>query len=229
MIESGGRTFQDIKLEYDHLFKTEPIRDDDRGYFWHATQVLKAKPQVRKLLDVACGGGFFLRQVRNLTAGKTDLTGIDISSEAVELAKKECPEARYLLGVGESLPLRGGSFDAITCLGSMEHFLDIQKAVDEMKRVATPDACFFILVPNLFWYKDILWVFFTGGRKTRNQTHERFAALGEWKELFRDLGLEPVRTLKYNGIAKRPWKQWLKDLLIPLRFSYHFLFICRAK
>ena len=229
MIESGARTFKDIQTEYDQLFQTEPIRDDDRGYFWHATQVLKAKPQIKKLLDVACGGGFFLRQVRDLTAGKAGLTGIDISGEAVELAKKECPEAQYLLGVGESLPLRNNTFDAITCLGSMEHFLDIQKAVDEMKRVAAPDARFFILVPNLFWYKDILWVLFTGRRKTRNQTHERFAALGEWKELLTDLGLEPVRTLKYNGIAKQSWKQRLKDILIPLRFSYHFFFICRAK
>ena len=130
-----------------------------------------------------------------------------------------------MMATAESLPVADNTYDAIICLGSLEHFLDVGSAVDEMKRVSKPEGLFFILVPNLFWYKDLLAVLFTGTRLTRNQTHERFAALGEWQELFAGLGLRLVKTLKYNGVAKSPWKQRLKDLVIPLRFSYHFMFV----
>lgn len=229
MIEEKEKKFRDIQAEYDHLFQTEPIRDDDSGYRWHARQLLKAKGQPRSVLDLACGGGFFLGELRNCPAGGAiQLTGIDISNEALELAQKQCPRAQWVLGVGEALPFRAKTFDAITCLGSLEHFLDIGEAIREMRRVSNPDAVFYILVPNLFWYKDLAAVLFTGGRKTRNQTHERFAALEEWKELLQNSGLRVENVLKYNGIAKNPLKQRLKDLLIPLRFSYHFVFVCKA-
>lgn len=229
MIEEKEKKFRDIQTEYDRIFQTEPIRDDDRGYRWHARQLLKAKNNPRSILDLACGGGFFLKELLDSSAGgEIRTTGIDLSNEALELARKHCPSAQWILGVGEALPFRAGTFDAITCLGSLEHFLDVGEAIREMKRVSNPEAVFYILVPNLFWYKDLAAVLFTGGRKSRNQTHERFATLEEWKELLQNGGLRVERTLKYNGIAKASLKQRLKDLLIPLRFSYHFVFICSA-
>lgn len=228
MMEQTQRTVKDIQAEYDRLFKQEPIRDEDRGYRWHAKTLLKEKPDLTSLLDLACGGGFFLREVKKL-AGSASLCGTDISNEALELARRETPGAKLVLGVGEALPFQENSFDAISCLGSLEHFLDIPRAIGEMKRIARPGAVFFILLPNLFWYKDLLSVWLTGSRKDRNQTHERFESLGEWKELLGGAGLRVMKTIKYNGIARRPLKQWFKDLLIPLRFSYHFLFICQQK
>ena len=228
-VRQTQRTFKDIQEEYDHLFEVDVVRDEDRAYRWFAKQLFREKRQVQRLLDIACGGGFFLRELGKKFQGKTDLVGIDLSGKALELAKKECPSASLLLSLGEALPFQRQTFQAMSCLGSLEHFLDISTAVREMKRIATQDALFFILVPNLFWYKDLLSVLLTGNRKTRNQTHERFSSLGEWRGLLKELGLAVVKTIKYNGIARNPIKQGLKDLLIPLRFSYHFLFICRQK
>ncbi len=226
-IEEKQQTFKGIQEHYDHLFKVEPIRDEDRAYRWFAEQLFKVKPGMLSLLDLACGAGYFLREVAKLHPGGVLLSGTDISGTAIEMAKQECPQAEYTLAVAEDLPFEDRTFDAVTCLGSMEHFLDIGKAIREMKRVSKPDAVFFILVPNMFWYKDIWSVLWTGNRKTRNQMHERFASRGEWIELFQNQGLRVTETIKYNGIAKRPFKQRLKDMLIPQRFSYHFLFICR--
>jgi SAM-dependent methyltransferase len=220
-------TFKDIQKHYDHLFKTEGIRDETRGYAWHTKTLLNEKMAPGRILDIACGGGYFLEQLRNASAGTADLFGIDISPKAIELAQSSCPEAHYLLCVAKYLPFPAASFDAITCLGSLEHFLDLSGAIKEMRRVATDDAVFYILVPNLYWYKDLISVFLTGNKVDRNQTQERFYCLGEWEKLLTENGLEIKKTLKYNGIARRPFKQWLKDLLIPLKFSYHFVFICR--
>jgi ubiquinone/menaquinone biosynthesis C-methylase UbiE len=225
-MKETAATFKDIQAEYDHLFVTEPIKDEARGYHWHAKTLFGAKKNARRVLDIACGGGYFFEQLRKLAPDK-ELVGIDISSQAIAIAQKTCPQAKYLLSVGEGLPFRDQTFDAITCLGSLEHFLNLKVAIDEMRRVATPDAVFYILVPNLYWYKDLVSVLFTGHKKTRNQTQERFACLGEWQELLEANGLKVTKSVKYNGIARKPVKQALKDILIPLKFSYHFVFLCR--
>ena len=47
------------------------------------------------------------------------------------------------------------------------------------------------------------------------------------KVLIEGCGLKVHRTYKYNGIARSPFKQFLKDLLIPKRFSYHFIYILK--
>ncbi len=226
-IEEKQQTFKDIQEHYDQLFHEEPIRDEDRAYRWFAERLFKEKPGARAILDLACGAGYLLREISRIHHGGVILAGTDLSQKALELAKKECPQAFYTLAVGESLPYRENTFDALICLGSLEHFLNISDAVREMKRIVRPDGHFFILVPNMFWYKDVFSVILTGNRKTRNQIHERFASLGEWVELLEELGLKVIKTEKYNGIASSAWKQKIKDGLIPLRLSYHFLFICK--
>jgi len=228
VVEASQKDFRDIQNEYDQLFKHDSVRDEDRAYAWFARIIKKLHPKTKAILDLACGAGYFPRELyRNLNEG-IQVTGVDISGEALRLAQKECPQGKYAMSVAEDLPFGSEVFDAITCLGSMEHFLDIPQAISEMKRVLKRDGLVLILVPNIFWYKDILAVFFTGTRKTRNQTHERFSSFGEWIEIIEKSGLSVVKTMKYNGIAKSPIKQWFKDLLIPKWFSYHFIYICKV-
>ena len=66
----------------------------------------------------------------------------------------------------------------------------------------------------------------TKSREDRNQTQEKFMSWGEWVAVLERSGLKVEKTEKYNGIAKSSFKQMIKDLIIPTRFSYHFLFIC---
>ena len=221
---------KDVQDEYNHIFKTDPIHDEVVGYRWLANTIKGSCGMGYahcRLLDVACGGGYFLREVRNIFGGNAQLAGSDLSSEALRLARQSTPTAQFSLSPAEELPYQDNAFDVVTCLGSMEHFLNIPQSIKEMKRVSTKEALFFVLLPNAFWYKDIASVWFLGKKKTRNQTHERFACHEEWKTTLESNGLRVFKTLKYNGIAKHNWKQRLKDILTPLQLSYHFLFICR--
>ena len=226
-VEERKRDFQSIEQEYDALYRESPVRDEDRAYTFHVQNILREKPEAASFLDVACGGGYFLRELDKARGGAGRYYGTDISAAALELARKECPRGKFEKAVAESLPYENATFDAISCLGSMEHFLDIPKSIHEMRRVAKKDALFYILVPNIFWYKDLVSVLMKGIRLTRNQTHERFSSLGEWVELLEENGLRVTKVQKYNGIARSPLKQWWKDLLLPLKFSYHFIFYCR--
>lgn len=229
VVETSHKDLAAIQVEYDQLYREAPIRDEDRAYAWIAQQLLKNARDAGSILDVACGGGYFLRELRRVYGTGVSLTGIDLSNEALALARKECPAAVYQLSPAETMPLGAGTFDAVTCLGSLEHFLSIEQALSEIKRVLRTNGIFLVMVPNICWYQDILSVLWTKNRKSRNQTHELFASHGEWKKMLEIAGFEVVRSLKYNGIARNTWKQLLKDLLIPERFSYHFIYLCRPR
>jgi ubiquinone/menaquinone biosynthesis C-methylase UbiE len=220
--------FSPIQAEYDRLYREEPIRDEERAYAWIAKQVARAVPKAASILDVACGGGYFLRQLACVFGSAAHFQGIDLSKEALAIARREFPGAIYHLSAAEKMPFESASFDLITCLGSLEHFLDIPSALTEIRRVLRPGGAFVAMVPNIMWYRDIAAVLLTNTRKSRNQTHELFASHGEWMEMLGRGGFGVTASVKYNGIAKSSWKQFLKDLLIPKRFSYHFIFFCKA-
>lgn len=225
--QTHSRSHQDIQSEYNKIFQNEGIRDDDRAYQWQAELTRRLAPSAKKVLDVACGAGYFPAKLAGVYGNQVKIYGTDLSDVALKLAEELCPGMEFKLAPAESLPYEAETFDAVTCLGSLEHFLDIPASLKEMSRVMKKDGMMLVMIPNIMWYKDILSVLFTGARKTRNQTHERFASLGEWAQLFESCGMKVDRTVKYNGIARRPLKQLLKDLLIPKRFSYHFIFILK--
>lgn len=229
VVEITHKNVASLQAEYDQLYREAPIRDEDRAYAWIARQIFKTCPNATSMLDVACGGGYFLREMSCLYPVSASFHGIDLSSEALKIARQEFPKANYALSVAENMPFEPKSFDVVTCLGSLEHFLNIEQALAESKRILKPGGIFLAMVPNIMWYQDILSVLLTQNRKSRNQTHELFASYEEWKEMLEAAGFKIVKALKYNGIAKTSWKQFLKDLLIPKRFSYHFIYFCQPR
>ncbi|HEX8903551.1 MAG TPA: class I SAM-dependent methyltransferase, partial [Longimicrobiaceae bacterium] len=73
------------------------------------------------VLDIGCGSGYFLHLLDEL--GYTDVTGVDVSPEQVEIARKNCPRATVLLGdARELLKANPGRFQLITGFDFVEHF-----------------------------------------------------------------------------------------------------------
>jgi SAM-dependent methyltransferase len=58
--------------------------------------------------------------------------------------------ARVVLvgGIAEGLPFAGGAFQRVVCKGAIDHFMDPEKAVAEMCRVAGPDGRVVLSVAN---------------------------------------------------------------------------------
>jgi S-adenosylmethionine decarboxylase len=76
--------------------------------------------------------------------------GIDISHATLARARREF-HGRPLRAVGadvRALPFRDGSFDAIYSMGTIEHFEETEKAVEELFRVLKPGGRAIIGVPN---------------------------------------------------------------------------------
>ena len=186
-----------------------------------------------RLLDVSCGTGSLLAAARERGI---EAVGIDLSNEAVRLAKRAVPSARVVVGAGESLAFEDHSFDYIACLGSLEHFLDMGQGLEEMKRVAQPAARFCIMVPN----QDFIGWKVMGHQGTAQQDiNEHLLPLAGWRQLFERHGLAVRRVVPDRWHAIR-WRSgdggsasrsvtgpvieaaWR---LIPLRWQYQFVFV----
>src|SRR5580765_2679424 len=200
--------------------------------------LLEARPGTR-LLDVSCGAGSLLAAAN---ARDMDAVGVDLSDQAVKLAKRVAPSAEVAVGAGEALAFRDGTFDYVTCLGSLEHFLDMGRGLEEMKRVAKPDARFCVMVPN----QDFIGWKVLGHQGTAQQDiNEHLQSLAAWRRLFEEHGLQVVgatpdrwHAMRWRapgargGVVKRfllgpvlevAWR------LIPLRWQYQFVFVLERR
>lgn len=89
---------------------------------------------VRSVLDVGCGSGENLAALAAL--GRYELSGVDVSREGIELARKRVPTAHTLsvLNVEESaLPDR---FDLVMSIQVMEHIVDDVAALRNVAAMA---------------------------------------------------------------------------------------------
>jgi ubiquinone/menaquinone biosynthesis C-methylase UbiE len=114
------------------------------------SEVKKTKPG--PILDIGCGEGyadkFFLEREPSL-----DIIGVDKSSQALRVARKNCSQMKTKQGDILRLPFPKNSFNLVLCLEVLEHLESPEKALKEMKRVgrgswiiSVPDEPLFSLV-----------------------------------------------------------------------------------
>ncbi len=196
-------------------------------------QLLGAKPGER-LLDVACGAGLVLAAARERDVVPS---GIDLSGEAVALAQRLLPGVDAQIGNAEQLPFADGTFDHVTCLGSLERFLDRERALREMARVGKPTARFCFLVRNA---STLVWRFWREGLGRREvQGHQDACTLDQWHELFVRTGLQVEQVLPDQWPRQRlrqllPWwrprrgrNEPVAGSLLPLRWCNELVFVLR--
>lgn len=232
-------TISDLSHTYDQLFQEEGrLRDTDSFYQWVLNKLLLRGEG--NLLDVACGEGVLL-----MLAEKMGLqcTGIDVSMQGAILAKNRSATKNIAMANGEQLPFASGSFDYVTNIGSLEHFINPAAGLAEIGRVLRSTGLVALVLPNSYYLVDIIWhVWRTGYSASHRQPLERFATFREWWDFIERSGLRVVKAYKYNLIFPhsledaRWYRMHPRKLLnliispfIPFNLSNHFLYICRKE
>lgn len=95
--------------------------------------------QSTRFLEIGCGEGFLLA---SLNAGEK--FAVDLSPEAIKRAQAKT-HANISLALAERLPFPAESFDLIASVGVMDHFLEINRAMREIRRVLKPGGYYVAL------------------------------------------------------------------------------------
>jgi cyclopropane fatty-acyl-phospholipid synthase-like methyltransferase len=142
-----------------------------------------------RLLDIGCGGGHFLEQATK----RVKCVGVEISRVALLYAHER------LYGRGVILieaSLEGIEpwlqFDYIVSMGSLEHVLELDKALDKIRILLKPTGAFYFYLPNTSWvHKD--------------QPNELLADEPWWRAKLKEHGLQ-VDTTKAWGVDNIAYK-----------------------
>ena len=190
----------------------------------------------QQVLDVACGAGNWLHACSDLGA---ITSGVDLSEKAISICNSILPDGEFYATAAESLPFDENKFDVVTCLGSLEHFVDPDKALYEMRRVAKRDAIFLLLVPNADFLTRRIGLF-SGTYQVDAKEHVR--TLEEWNSLFNNSGLtvidrwKDLHVLSWSWISSSHWysvpvraMQALALSIWPLKWQYQVYHLCSAE
>lgn len=190
----------------------------------------------KKILDVACGTGIFLIACHRRGG---EVAGVDLSTKAIEACKTRLPKGDFHQGPAETLPFPDNTFDVVSCLGAIEHFVDPNQALNEMRRVAKPDATFLLLVPNADFLTRKIGLF---EGTDQVDAKEEVLTIEEWETLFAKSELTVSEKWKDLHICSWTWlkaRRWyrrphlaLQGLILaitPLRWQYQIYFLCKNK
>ncbi|MBS0211846.1 MAG: methyltransferase domain-containing protein [Proteobacteria bacterium] len=227
--------FESIRSFYDEEYYAHPSATERLS--WHCRRIAGFLGDFhgRCVLDVACGTGEWLEHFHRQGAA---VAGIDLSQRAIDVCSARFPAGEFACGPAESLPFADDRFDLVTCMGSLEHFLDKPRALAEMKRVARPEASFLILVPNADFLTRRLGLY-AGTQQVKAK--EDVFDLATWNRLFERAGLRVVdrwrdlHPLSWHWIRNGPVPTWPLRMLQavalatwPMRWQYQVYHHCRA-
>lgn len=197
-----------------------------------------------KLLDIACGKGLFLKELKSYNS-KFELYGVDISKVAIDQAKKVM-QCNLEQSEGENLPFKDGFFDRIICLGGLEYFQDPIKGANEASRVLKKDGIAVFFVPNLM-FLGFIWLALRygimpthggsdkNGEKYYDYNNENFFTYKGWVDILEKGNLSVINTYTDNYVGNTKFVDsfllWFYNKIfyriVPFNLCCSFIFVCK--
>ncbi|MER7477510.1 class I SAM-dependent methyltransferase [Streptomyces sp. NPDC126510] len=104
------------------------------------------------IIDIGCGDGTAAATAAPLLPGHR-VIGVDWSQDALRRARTRIPYAVRGELTGGGLPFASGSADAVLFSEVVEHLVDPDAALDEIRRILRPGGHLMLSTPNLAaWY-----------------------------------------------------------------------------
>ncbi|MEZ5567013.1 MAG: methyltransferase domain-containing protein [Halioglobus sp.] len=205
---------KEIKHFYDNVYHANAEGEHaDFSSHYSALYRRLGIQQGSRVLDVACGTGGWLQICHD---SGCEVSGVDISDRAIDLCRERLPSGAFHAQPAETLPFEENSFNLVSCLGSLEHFIDPLACLMEMRRVAKPDALLVILVPNKDFLTRKLGLF---GGTYQVDAKEVVRTLPEWQALFHAAGLNVQERWRDLHVLNRHWIMRGSKASWPLRFA----------
>jgi ubiquinone/menaquinone biosynthesis C-methylase UbiE len=233
-------TVHNIKDDYNRIYEAAGIRANSAYYRW-LIGLLRPKAASR-LLDVSCGEGIFLKEFAKRVKDAR-VYGLDISDKALAKSNANVAAGFLVNADGQYMPFADEQFDCVSCLGSLEHYLDPEKGMRELHRVGKKEAVFCVVLPNSVSIDLLRHVVKHGSRPVDDfQIIERTATRKEWEALLEKNGFKVIKvcgsnlwpelfqegTFKIKSIGKYLQRKLIKAFC-PINLAREFVFICKKK
>ncbi len=133
--------------------------------YWHSRKWANlnklSEEEPKNILDVGCSSGHILVKFGHKFP-KSKLTGVDISTHFINFAKKKYPKINFSLSDAHKLPFKENTFDMVICTETLEHVVDPQKVLREMRRVVSPSGYGLISMDTGSPLFNIVWKIWSG-------------------------------------------------------------------
>lgn len=210
----NAETRGSIDQYYERYWELPEEYDDpttaQRQALW--TRHVTTLPKGARVLDVGCGRGEFCAFFASL--GLTPM-GTDISSQAVEFARRQHPQIPFEACVVETLlPRHAGAFDAVFSSEVIEHLFDVATFLESIHALLKPGGLLVLTTPYHGLIKNItLDLLNYAGHYNPLGQHIRFYDKKSLNMCLTRTGFEP---LVWSGYG-RPWPYWKSFFVISRR------------
>lgn len=195
-----------VAAEQEHLrWQEEKVRLIERVL----REELLRGGSAQALGDVGCFTGLATRRYRD--TGYARAVGFDASEAALARVREHGLEGRSWLAGTAPCPAEEGEFSALVAADVIEHIVDTDAFVSELRRVTRPGGLLVVTTPNLaFWLSRLRlalgrvpWSFPGASPTVRadsqvDNNHIRVTTRAEWEALFRSQGLGVERVLGWS-------------------------------
>ena len=165
----------------------------------------------KTLIDVGCGGGLLCE---NLAEHSKEVKGIDMSNEAIEIAKthqtlKNLKIDYEEISLESLLKKSKKKYDVLTCMELVEHVPDPEKLIEDCVKITNRKADLFFSTLNRNLISYIIAI--VGAEYILNilpkgtHEYEKFIKPSEFSKILRsnDLIVEDIKGISFNLVVNK--------------------------
>lgn len=170
-------------------------------------------PQAR-VLDIGCGAGHLSFALATLAA---EVVAVDPSegmlrTVAQAATEKSLSNIRTVQAQAEQLPWADACFDVVATRYSAHHWLDLPRALADMRRVVRPGG--WVLVIDIEGHEDALVdTHLQTLELLRDRSHVRDHSPSQWAPLLRAAGFDPLQHQSWPSTLE--WDSWVTRMRTP--------------
>ncbi len=162
---------------------------------------LPLSPELR-VLDLACGDGFYARRLAGRLGPHGSITGVDLEPAYLSKAKRRAPGCQFVRASFDRLPFADRTFDFVWCAQSLYSLPDPLEALGHMARVARPGGMIAVLENDTLHQVLLPWpaslelplrAAELRALQEESRPASRYYVARRLPALLADAGLEPVR------------------------------------
>ena len=158
-----------------------------------------------RILEIGCGIGSI---VAELSGQGYDITGTDISGEAIAYGLKKYGDIKLQVQPAQDLQFEDETFDVVLSFDLFEHIAQVDKHISEVYRVLRKDGLYLFQTPNKYsnvifetlYHKSLKWRRAHPSLHTPGQLKRRLSRHGFETQFVK---MNPVNEFALNKLRKK--------------------------